>query len=61
MSNVVKHKQRSHYSYRNNNAAVFSGFESRATRKNVQMPIMPGFFSRIGDGIKKIVHRTQDK
>lgn len=36
MSNAVKHKQRSHYSYRNNNAAVFSGFESRATRKNVQ-------------------------
>lgn len=33
MSNAVKHKQRSHYSYRNNNAAVFSGFESRATRK----------------------------
>lgn len=61
MSNAVKHKQRSHYSYRNNNATVFSGFESRATRKNVQMPIMPGFFSRIGGGIKKIVHRTQDK
>ena len=61
MSNKIKHKQRSHYSYRNNNAAVFTGFAQRATQKNVQMPIMPGFFSRIGDGIKKIVHRTQDK
>ena len=61
MSNKLKHKQRSHYSYRNNNAAVFTGFAQRATQKNVQIPAMPSLFSRLAAGVKKAVHRTQDQ
>lgn len=63
MSGRIKHMERSHYSYRTNNAAnVFAGFEHRAVIKsNNQAMKKSSFLSRAMDGVKKIFHREQSK
>ena len=63
MSGRIKHMQRSHYSYRKNNAAnVFAGFERRAVVKSGNRAMKKSsFLSRVMGGVKKIFHRDQSK
>lgn len=65
MSGRIKHMERSHYSYRTNNAAnVFAGFEHRAVVKSNNQAMRkagPSFINRVKDGIRKMLHRDQSK
>lgn len=58
MAGRLKHMERSHYSYKHNNEAVFVGFENKARVKTAQKS---GFLAQVGASIRKMFHREQSR
>lgn len=60
MAGRVKHMERSHFSYRKNNAVTFAGFERKAMKKSEDKAVKDAGFG-IMKKIKKLFHREQGK
>lgn len=61
MAGRLKHMERSHYSYKRNNEAVFVGFENKARVKTAQKAQKRGFLAQVGASIRKMFHREQSR
>ncbi len=64
MAGRLKHMERSHYSYKHNNEAVFVGFENKArvkTAQKAQKAQKSGFLAQVGASIRKMFHREQSR
>lgn len=53
--------ERSHYSYKHNNEAVFVGFKNKARVKTAQKAQKSSFLAQVGASIRGMFHREQSR